>query len=304
MLLHHNNHLHPQQNLVGRAGEFVTATDHDADSYYEIRLTVTDSAGGSTRVVSRIDPRPTQLTLRSDPPGAKLSYAGVDYAAEQTFTVAEGFQPAVDAEPTRIVDGRVLVFAGWSDGGAQRHTLTIGATPTTLVARYVPEALDVLGGTAGGLGQTPVAPTPASPAPPSASTPAATPTPQPRATPRSRGTVRIGFDRPWRGRRTAPVRVLTGRIRGTAPSVALRVGVRRPVPRQAGRCREWSARRGRFGAVRRCSSAHPLVARVTRVRDGVWRWRVALRGRLAQGPLLLSYAAEDARGQGLDTRTG
>ena len=41
----HANHVHPFQTATGKTASFTPATDHDADSYYRVTLTATDSDG-------------------------------------------------------------------------------------------------------------------------------------------------------------------------------------------------------------------------------------------------------------------
>lgn len=45
IVLHHDTHIHPGATKTGTSASFTASTDHDADSYYEVTLTATDSAG-------------------------------------------------------------------------------------------------------------------------------------------------------------------------------------------------------------------------------------------------------------------
>ena len=81
VLLHHGSHLHEHTTATGSQFSFVTAIDHDADSYYEIQLTVTDSGGLKHTSSADVRPQTSKLTLASSPPGAPLDYIGAQSGA-------------------------------------------------------------------------------------------------------------------------------------------------------------------------------------------------------------------------------
>ncbi len=111
--------------------------DHDADSYYEIRLTVTDSGG--LKHTSSVDIRPetSNFTLASSPAGAPLDYIGAQSgAAPFTREAAVGYRTTVAAAESFVRDGVTYRFASWSDGGARQHEVTIPVADTTLTANY------------------------------------------------------------------------------------------------------------------------------------------------------------------------
>ena len=135
--LHHNTHIHEFATPTGRSASFTPATDHDADSYYEVRLTVTDSGGATTTRTADIRPETVQLTLASSPTGAPVSYDGqTPVAAPLTKTAAIGYKPAISAADTFTSDNLLRVFQTWSDGGARTHHITVPPTNTTLTATY------------------------------------------------------------------------------------------------------------------------------------------------------------------------
>ena len=140
VLLHHGSHLHEHTNLTGSQASFVTAIDHDADSYYEIRLTVTDSGG--LKHTSSVDVRPqtSKLTLASSPAGAPIDYIGAQTAtAPFTRDAAVGYRATIAAAETFVKDGVTYRFSAWSDGGARQHEVTVPATDSTLTASYTPD---------------------------------------------------------------------------------------------------------------------------------------------------------------------
>ncbi len=135
--LHHATHIHEYSSFPGRTGSFTPATDHDADSYYEIRLTVTDSGGRSTTKTVDVRPQTVQLTLASTPTGAPLSYDGqTAVAGPLTKTVAIGYKPFISAADTFTSAGLTQSFQTWSDSGARTHQITVPSSNTTLTATY------------------------------------------------------------------------------------------------------------------------------------------------------------------------
>ena len=135
--LHHGSHMHAFATLTGRSASFTTATDHDADSYYEIQLKVTDSGGLTTTKTADVRPETVQLTLESSPGGAPLSYDGQpDATAPITRTAAIGYKPSISAADSFVSGGITRTFGTWSDGGARTHQITIPAVNTTITANY------------------------------------------------------------------------------------------------------------------------------------------------------------------------
>jgi glucose/arabinose dehydrogenase len=141
VLLHHGTHIHDLTEFTGASGSFTTATDHDADSYYEIRLTATDSSGSRTTRVVEIRPQTVNVAIASSPAGAPIGYGGDALrAAPFTKTSVIGFQATLNAAESFVKDGVTYRFKSWSDGGGREHVATIPAADTTLTATYEPEA--------------------------------------------------------------------------------------------------------------------------------------------------------------------
>ncbi|HEX8101784.1 MAG TPA: PQQ-dependent sugar dehydrogenase, partial [Solirubrobacteraceae bacterium] len=139
-LIRHNSHLHVAGSATGPEATLTTGNDHDADAHYEIRLTVTDSEGASTTKVISITPNVVKFTLNSSPPGAPVVYAPQpETPARVSFQSAVGYRASIAAAARFESGGRAYRFDSWSDGGARAHTVTIPATDSARVARYVPE---------------------------------------------------------------------------------------------------------------------------------------------------------------------
>jgi PKD repeat protein/glucose/arabinose dehydrogenase len=139
VLLHHGTHVHEVGNFSGSQASFTPFVDHDADSFYEIRLTATDSGGRTDTRTIELRPETSELTLASDPVGANVSYADEPAApAPVTKRAAVGFRTTVIAAPSYSAGGVTYGFDRWSDGGARQHEITVPAEDTTLTAHYVP----------------------------------------------------------------------------------------------------------------------------------------------------------------------
>jgi PKD repeat protein len=135
VVLHHcpsgGCHTHPYLSYTG-AGSSFTVLDHGDDIFFEIILTARDT-GGLTHTVSRaIQPRTTQVTLATSPPGLQVVYEGTQQTAPLVRTAVQGSVHTIFAPSPQ--NGRS--FVGWSDGGAQQHTVTMGSTNTTYTANF------------------------------------------------------------------------------------------------------------------------------------------------------------------------
>ena len=96
--IHHGQHTHVvEADRTGAEISFTPPADHDADSALELRLTARDSAGLEDSETVTLRPETIGLRLESSPPGALLSYAGLDVTAPARRTAAVGFNPTVSA---------------------------------------------------------------------------------------------------------------------------------------------------------------------------------------------------------------
>ncbi len=126
-------HVHPFSSGTGAGGTF-TAPDHGDQSYLEIILTATDSAGASATASVNIQPQTIQLTLASSPSGMNLVYGGTSVTAPFTVTTIVGSAHTIYAPSPQGTH----TFQSWSDAGAQQHDITVGATNITFTATFSP----------------------------------------------------------------------------------------------------------------------------------------------------------------------
>jgi glucose/arabinose dehydrogenase len=142
VIRHHATHVHPfLEPIAGNEIPIVGPEPEDLDaartSYLEVRLTATDSRGLAATVSRDLRPKVVPLTFATTPAGLTLSAGGVILTGPTTLPSWERF--AFPAEARGQVSGNMLhLFASWSDGGADAHTIVTPAVPTTFTATFVP----------------------------------------------------------------------------------------------------------------------------------------------------------------------
>jgi glucose/arabinose dehydrogenase len=134
VLRHHDTHNHPW--LLPTAGNNLTITAPPPEdlaattnSYLEVLLTATDSAGLSSTVSRIITPRTVTVTLASVPSGRTVTVNGSTFVTPTTITSWDGYALNIDVPAQAGYE-----FVSWSDGGARAHTITTPASATTYTA--------------------------------------------------------------------------------------------------------------------------------------------------------------------------
>jgi hypothetical protein len=137
VVLHHcpggDCHQHPFATFTGPTASF-EAPDHGDDSHIEIKLTATDSAGGTATVARNMQPQTVSLTLDTTPTGLQLIYGGAVLTAPATVQAIVGGTRTIEAPSPQ---GN-LVWQSWSDGGARQHAITVPAASATFRAAFAP----------------------------------------------------------------------------------------------------------------------------------------------------------------------
>jgi glucose/arabinose dehydrogenase len=135
--LHHGNHVHPAGSFTGVVNPSFTAlTNHDADSYYEVRLTVRDSDDLTASSTIELRPETVGLTVESEPRGAPISYSGLAGTAPMSRLAAVGYRTTISAADRFVAGGTEWAFDRWSDDGERAHDITVPASATTFIAHY------------------------------------------------------------------------------------------------------------------------------------------------------------------------
>jgi glucose/arabinose dehydrogenase/PKD repeat protein len=155
----HLSHTHDLMGLTGTQASFTSASDHDASAHYRITLIASDSGGRSDTKVVDVYPHAINLTLASWPAGAPLTYNGTIAPAPFTRSSAIGFVGSISAAPSFATRGTIYEFAGWSDGDARAHEITVPSTDAILIALYQPQVLPDPGGLLPRIPSSPLVPT-------------------------------------------------------------------------------------------------------------------------------------------------
>jgi glucose/arabinose dehydrogenase len=132
VLIHHNQHTHPNfVNATGTGGDLVPP-DHGDNSWLEICLTATDGGGLQGKDCVEIFPQTAVYTFTTNPPGLQLIYDGAYYTTPFTATIPISTSRSVSAPLVQAGLG----FESWSDGGDANHIIAIDSKGGTLVANY------------------------------------------------------------------------------------------------------------------------------------------------------------------------
>jgi glucose/arabinose dehydrogenase len=135
----HKDHEHPLGEFTGASTQFTTVRDHDADSHYEVTLTVTDGQGLATTLPPvSVNPETVKLAIRSKPKGVKLSYGGRGVKAPLTVDAAIGFLANLSAPEQVTIKGRLYHFTGWSQRGKRVQIFPIPDRDAKVRAIYKP----------------------------------------------------------------------------------------------------------------------------------------------------------------------
>ena len=130
-------HEHPLQTFSGTASGSFVAPDHEYPSHLELRLTATDPGGLSNTTTRQLDPQTVDLTFVSNPAGLTLAVGSTSQPTPFTRTAILGSTLSVSAPSPQAIGGTVYEFVGWSDGGAQTHTLVANASGPYLATYQV-----------------------------------------------------------------------------------------------------------------------------------------------------------------------
>jgi glucose/arabinose dehydrogenase len=133
----HRDHTHPLGEFTGDSTQFTAVRDHDADSHYEVTLTVTDSQGLSTTLPPvPVPPSVQPLRIGSKPKHVELSYAGREVEGGTTIKASIGFLANLSAPEEIKRGGTTYHFVKWSQGGRRVQIYAIPAHGSIVRAIY------------------------------------------------------------------------------------------------------------------------------------------------------------------------
>ena len=136
VLLHHcpGGACHTHQLLAqqGVASGSFTAPDEADDNKIEIVLTATDGGGLTGTASVMLQPQTVRVTIATNPTGLQVAYSGETGAAPLVRTAIVGSKRTIHAPSPQ----GSATFRSWSDGGAQQHDVTVGASDATYTATF------------------------------------------------------------------------------------------------------------------------------------------------------------------------
>jgi uncharacterized repeat protein (TIGR02543 family) len=116
--------VNPGYTFIGWTGALTGVTNPQSISMLSARsVTATFSAN-------------TGITVATNPPGVSFTVDGVPYTTAQNFTWPAGTSHAIATSSPQEASGVRFVFAGWSDGGAIAHAISVPASAATYTANF------------------------------------------------------------------------------------------------------------------------------------------------------------------------
>lgn len=140
VIFHHDTHVHPFQTFIAtKSGTFVIPDSGEPSptTWYEIRLTVTDSKGLSHTSSRVITPNVSTMIFTSTPAtGLTIKIDGVPVQTPYTVTGVVGFKRTIDVQTPQNANGNGYDYLSWSDNGAKLHEITTPLQNTTYTANF------------------------------------------------------------------------------------------------------------------------------------------------------------------------
>jgi hypothetical protein len=134
VVFHHADHTHPfRDNIIGPQGSITIPRNADQlhNTFYRISLSVTDRSGLTTTRSVDVRPNLVTLTFGASDPDATFTIDGIPHTGQYSEQAVVGVQRTLNAPSPQFVRGQQLLFASWSDGGAQSHTIITPGTNTS-----------------------------------------------------------------------------------------------------------------------------------------------------------------------------
>jgi PKD repeat protein len=142
VILHHAGRSHPYLGPVTSSPVMFIAPAPTSlaaarDSYLELRLTATDSAGLTATVTQDLRPRLVEIALQAEPRGLDLIADGVTFTAPETFVSWQGYPLPIWA-PDQERSGRRYAFVAWGDHPTPTRTIVTPPVPSAYTAYFLP----------------------------------------------------------------------------------------------------------------------------------------------------------------------
>jgi glucose/arabinose dehydrogenase len=140
VVFHHDTHTHPflPPTSGAKSGSFVIpTTGHtEANVWYRIHLTVTDSGGLTHTSFRDVLPRTVTLQVGASPPGLQVTLDGQPQATPVAVRGVVGVIRTLGVVSPQTMDGVTYEFVSWSDGGAATHAIATPGVDTSYTASF------------------------------------------------------------------------------------------------------------------------------------------------------------------------
>jgi glucose/arabinose dehydrogenase len=136
---HHDTHVHPFLEGSGAKTGSITIPntgETSANVWYRINLQVTDSGGRSASTYRDVFPRKSTLTLATSPAGLQVTLDGQPQTSPISVISVVGMLRSLGTSTPQTLNGITYDFVGWSDGGAQTHTVATPSSNITYTATF------------------------------------------------------------------------------------------------------------------------------------------------------------------------
>jgi uncharacterized protein (TIGR03437 family) len=115
---------------------FTSSTDFPIQSPYQATYYASQEG-----FVTKLGLPLSGTTVATNPTGLAIVADGFNQTAPQTFNWTPGSTHSIGVVSPQQSDGARYVFANWSDGGAQTHSVTVSSSATTYTASFTAEYL-------------------------------------------------------------------------------------------------------------------------------------------------------------------
>lgn len=133
-------HTHPAMPLTPgvTSGSYnIPTVGHtEADVWYRVHLTVTDSDGAKHSVFRDVLPNTATLSFATVPPGLSIKLDDIPLSTPHAELSVVGVLRTVDAPASQSLGGVWYSFASWSDAGTRLHQFPSPVGDTTYTATY------------------------------------------------------------------------------------------------------------------------------------------------------------------------
>ncbi|RJR15149.1 PKD domain-containing protein [Candidatus Microgenomates bacterium] len=139
IILHHDTHIHPFLGpITGKSGEFTIPTtgEHSVNTWFEVKITATDTNGLSSSESVFIYPEVSSFSLNSNIAGLILLLDGVPTQIPQTIAGVVDFMRELNTYLVQQVNGVWYQFDHWSDMEPMKHFITVAEAAVEYVAHF------------------------------------------------------------------------------------------------------------------------------------------------------------------------